>query len=81
MIVSIMSDDDIHTPPNSGDECEGNRRAGRGILVGKETNLSRFEWKVGHRFASRDDYQEVIANYVVMQGRNLFVVISNKARR
>lgn len=75
------SQDDCETPPDSGDENEGGRRSRRGMLVGPETDFTKFEWKVGQRFTTRDDFKNAVAKYAIMQGRNVIVTISNKARR
>ncbi|KAL2925846.1 RNA-directed DNA polymerase from mobile element jockey [Bienertia sinuspersici] len=75
------SGDDLETPLGSGDENEGERRCRRGLLVGPETDFSTFTWKVGQRFTTRDDFKSVVAKYAIMQGRNVTVTVSNKARR
>ncbi|KAL2934028.1 Halomucin [Bienertia sinuspersici] len=75
------SEDDIETPPDSGDELETGRRSSRGVLVGPETDFTSFEWKVGQRFATRDDFKAAVAKYAIMQGRDVFVSISNNRRR
>ncbi|KAL2921884.1 putative dual-specificity RNA methyltransferase RlmN [Bienertia sinuspersici] len=75
------SGDDLETPPGSGNENEGERRCRRGLLVGPETDFSTFTWKVGQRFTTRDDFKSAVAKYAIMQGRNVTVTVSNKARR
>lgn len=74
------SDQDIDTPPGSDEECEG-RRSKRHLLVGSETDFSKFKWKVGQRFPTRADFKKAVAKYAIMQGRNVSIVVSNKARR
>ncbi|KAL2931260.1 Antiviral helicase SKI2 [Bienertia sinuspersici] len=75
------SADDLETPLGSGDEIEGGRRSRRGLLVGLDTDFKTFKWKVGQRFNTKDDFKSAVARYAIMQGRNVTVIVSNKARR
>ncbi|XP_056690232.1 uncharacterized protein [Spinacia oleracea] len=76
------SEDDIHTPPDSGDEdLTVGRRRRRAVLVGEHTDFSVFQWKVGQRFPNRAAFNDAVAKYAVLQGRNLFIQASNMRRQ
>lgn len=74
-------EDDIHRPLDSGDEGQSGRRRSSGLLVGPETDSEKFEWKVGQRFANREDFKKVVAKYAIMQKRNVYLQVSNKNRK
>ncbi|XP_021773983.1 uncharacterized protein LOC110737942 [Chenopodium quinoa] len=73
------SEDDLITPPNSGDEEETReeRRKRAGNLVSADTDFSVFSWKVGQRFSSREAFRDAVSKYAILQGRNLTYDISN----
>ncbi|XP_056694728.1 uncharacterized protein [Spinacia oleracea] len=75
------SEDDIHTPPDSGDEFQERRKGNRGSLVSSNTDFSVFKWKVGQRFPNRGEFKAAVAKYGIVQGRNVYFVLSNKNRR
>ncbi|KAL2925707.1 AT-hook motif nuclear-localized protein 27 [Bienertia sinuspersici] len=76
------SDEEIDTPPESGDdETIAQRRTKRSLLVGNDTDFKVFKWRVGQRFPSRDEFKSAVAKYGILQGRNLTFVISNKNRQ
>ncbi|XP_056690438.1 uncharacterized protein [Spinacia oleracea] len=76
------SEDDIHTPPDSGDEdLSFERRRRRAVLVGEHTDFSVFRWKVGQRFPNRAAFKDAVAKYAVLQGRNVFIQSSNIRRQ
>ncbi|XP_056696907.1 uncharacterized protein [Spinacia oleracea] len=58
------SEDDIHTPPDSGDV--GERKKKKGILVGANTDFSKFKWTVGQRFPNRKAFKDAVAMYGVL---------------
>ncbi|XP_021725172.1 uncharacterized protein LOC110692473 [Chenopodium quinoa] len=76
------SDEEIHTPRGSDEEeTIGERKSRRGLLVGLETDFTQFQWKVGHRFATREDFKQAVAKFAIFQGRNLTIVTANKSRQ
>ncbi|XP_021721493.1 uncharacterized protein LOC110689055 [Chenopodium quinoa] len=76
------SEDEIHTPTTSDDEKTlEEKRAKRGLLVGKDTDFSKFKWVIGQRFTSRDDFKQAVAKYAILQGRNLCIVTTDKLRQ
>ncbi|KAL2937111.1 Large-conductance mechanosensitive channel [Bienertia sinuspersici] len=76
------SDEEIHTPPESDEEeTIEERRRKRSLLVGGDTDFEVFQWKVGQRFAKRDDVKNAVAKYGILQGRNVSFTISNKNRQ
>ncbi|KAL2935486.1 Orange carotenoid-binding protein [Bienertia sinuspersici] len=75
-------DEEIHTPPDSGEEeTIEERRTKRSLLIGKNTDFSCFKWKVGQRFGTRNDFKNDVAKFGIYQGRNLTFVVSNKNRQ
>ncbi|KAL2906635.1 AdoMet-dependent rRNA methyltransferase spb1 [Bienertia sinuspersici] len=76
------SDEEIQTPPESGDEDSiEERKRKRSLLVGVNTDFETFKWKVGQRFARKEDVKNAVAKYGVLQGRNVSFTISNKKRQ
>ncbi|KAL2899215.1 Turripeptide VIII-01, partial [Bienertia sinuspersici] len=76
------SEEEIHTPtPSDEDETLEERRAKRGLLVGKDTDFSKFQWQVGQRFTSRVEFKQAVTKFAIFQGRNLCVVAANKKRQ
>ncbi|KAL2939941.1 Prohead core protein protease [Bienertia sinuspersici] len=75
------SDEEIDTPPESGDdETIAQRRTKRSLLVGNDTDFKVFKWRVGQRFPSRDEFKSAVAKYGILQGRNLtFAIITGIA--
>ncbi|KAL2932379.1 hypothetical protein RDABS01_006398 [Bienertia sinuspersici] len=62
------SEEEIHTPPNSGDEALDDRRKRRsGLLVSKFTDFASFKWKVGQKFATRGDFKNAVAKYGIFK--------------
>ena len=48
------SDDDLDTPPDSGEDDDlSARRERRSQCVGPNTDFANFKWKVGQRFPTR----------------------------
>ncbi|KAL2922877.1 Palmitoyltransferase ZDHHC2 [Bienertia sinuspersici] len=77
-----QSDEEVHTPPDSGeDETLHERRSKRSLLVSLESDFKLFSWKVGQRFATRSDFKKAVAKYGIYQGRNVSIKISNKSRQ
>ncbi|KAL2892664.1 Gag-Pol polyprotein [Bienertia sinuspersici] len=77
-----QSDEEVHTPPDSGeDEALHERRSKRSLLVSLESDFKLFSWKVGQRFATRSDFKKAVAKYGIYQGRNVSIKISNKSRQ
>ncbi|KAL2943083.1 Antiviral helicase SKI2 [Bienertia sinuspersici] len=77
-----QSDDEVHTPPDSGeDETLHERRSKRSLLVSIESDFKVFSWKVGQRFATRSDFKKAVAKFDIYQGRNVSIKISNKSRQ
>ena len=72
------SDDEIHTPDESEEEDISVRRRTCGDVVNENTNFSIFQWKVGLRFPNRDAFKKVVVKFVITNGRNLSLVVSNK---
>lgn len=76
------SDDDLLTPANSDeDETREERKKRSGTLVKADTDFAVFTWKVGQRFASRDDFKDAVAKYAILQGRDLVFEISDQKRQ
>ncbi|KAL2940997.1 Replicase polyprotein 1a [Bienertia sinuspersici] len=75
------SEDDLDSPVGSEDEVLIKRRSNRSMLVSCDSDFSKFQWKVGQRFPSREEFRQAVAKYAILQGRNLGFVVSNKARR
>ncbi|XP_056695664.1 uncharacterized protein [Spinacia oleracea] len=77
------SDDDVHTPPDSGDEelSFRDRKKKRGVLVGADTDFNTFKWSVGQRFPERKAFKDAVAMYGVLQGRNIYFVVSDRNRQ
>ncbi|KAL2901663.1 Transposase for insertion sequence element IS406 [Bienertia sinuspersici] len=75
------SEDDLDSPVGSEDEGQIKRRSNRSMLVSCDSDFSKFQWKVGQRFPSREEFRQAVAKYAILQGRNLGFVVSNKARR
>ncbi|KAL2898833.1 Large-conductance mechanosensitive channel, partial [Bienertia sinuspersici] len=72
----------IHTPtPSDENETLEERRAKRGLLVGKDTDFSKFQWQVGQRFTSRAEFKQAVTKFAIFQGRNLCVVAANNKRQ
>ncbi|KAL2937711.1 Collagen alpha-1(XXVII) chain A [Bienertia sinuspersici] len=75
------SQDDIHTPPDSGDEEVSLGSKKRGQIVSLDQDFTNFKWVVGQRFPSRAKFKEAVAKYAIFQGRNVSVVLSNWKRK
>ncbi|KAL2894767.1 DNA translocase FtsK [Bienertia sinuspersici] len=75
------SEDDLDSPVGSEDEGQIKRRSNRSMLVSCDSDFSKFQWKVGQRFPSREEFRQAVVKYAILQGRNLGFVVSNKARR
>ncbi|KAL2925814.1 UDP-N-acetylglucosamine--N-acetylmuramyl-(pentapeptide) pyrophosphoryl-undecaprenol N-acetylglucosamine transferase [Bienertia sinuspersici] len=76
------SEEEIHTPtPSDEDETLEERRAKIGLLVGKDTDFSKFQWQVGQRFTLRAEFKQAVTKFAIFQGRNLCVVAANKKRQ
>ncbi|CAH9125871.1 unnamed protein product [Cuscuta epithymum] len=76
------SEEEINTPPDTCDEdLTENRKKRTCDLVPTNTDFSVFEWKVGQRFATREDFKKAVTKYAILQGRNLTFVASNKKRQ
>ncbi|KAL2936536.1 putative Xaa-Pro aminopeptidase PEPP [Bienertia sinuspersici] len=75
-------EEEIHTPPNSGDEALDDRRKRRsGLLASNFTDFARFKWKVGQNFATRGDFKNAVAKYGILQGRDVHFTVGNKHRQ
>lgn len=57
------------------------RKKRRGVLVGSETDFSKFKWAVGQRFPNRKAFKDAVAMYGVLQGRNLYFKVSDRKRQ
>ena len=75
------SDDEIHTPPDSGDELTDKVKVRRGALIGENIDFRVFKWQAGKRFATRVEFKKAVAKFVLLQGRNLRISTSNKSRQ
>ncbi|KAL2926817.1 Presenilin spe-4 [Bienertia sinuspersici] len=76
------SEEEIHTPPNSGDEAlDDGRKRRSGLLVSKFTDFASFKWKVGQKFATRGEFKNAVAKYGILQGRDVHFTVSNKHRQ
>ncbi|KAL2899991.1 Mediator of DNA damage checkpoint protein 1 [Bienertia sinuspersici] len=76
------SEEDVDTPPNSGeDEAVEVRQSRRRLLIGPNTDFGVFQWQVGQRFASRGDFKQAVAKVGIFQGRDLGISISDKKRQ
>ncbi|KAL2893750.1 Thrombospondin-4 [Bienertia sinuspersici] len=75
------SEDDLDSPVGSEDEGKIKRRSNRSMIVSCDSDFSKFQWKVGQTFPSREEFRQAVAKYAILQGRNLGFVVSNKARR
>ncbi|KAL2893285.1 Transposase for insertion sequence element ISRM5 [Bienertia sinuspersici] len=77
-----LSDEEIHTPLDSGeDETLEQRISNKSLIVSLDTDFTVFKWKVGQRFATRSDFKKAVAKYGIYQGRNVSIKISNKSRQ
>ncbi|KAL2892558.1 50S ribosomal protein L34, partial [Bienertia sinuspersici] len=79
----LDSDAKKDTPPESEEDDISleTRRLNRRLIIGADTDFREFKWQVGQRFATRSDFREVVTKYGVYQGRNVSIVISDKARQ
>ncbi|KAL2904204.1 Phosphoenolpyruvate carboxylase [Bienertia sinuspersici] len=76
------SDEEIHTPPDSGDEeVTRGKRKRVGELVYPNTDFTKFKWQVGQRFPSRQAFKDAVAKYAIYQGKNVKVTVSDKSRQ
>ncbi|KAL2943077.1 Antiviral helicase SKI2, partial [Bienertia sinuspersici] len=76
------SDEDINTPSDSDEDDTGqHRRLRQKLLVPANTDFSVFQWKVGQKFATRNDFKQAVAKYGIAQGRNVGFKISDKGRQ
>ncbi|KAL2897905.1 Serine--tRNA ligase [Bienertia sinuspersici] len=78
-IVQATGEED--SPIGSEDEGQIKRRSNRSVLVSYDSDFSKFQWKVGQRFPSREEFRQAVAKYAILQGRNLEYLVSNKGRR
>lgn len=74
------SEEYIDTLQESQDKDGNIRRRSSALLVSPTTDFSKFKWKVGLKFAKREDFRGAVNKYAVFQGRNLIFTTSNKRR-
>ncbi|CAH9106999.1 unnamed protein product [Cuscuta epithymum] len=77
------TEEEIDTPPDSAEEALTDNRNHKknDTFVDSNTDFSTFEWKVGQRFATREDFKRAVAKFAILQGRNLSFAMSNKKRQ
>jgi hypothetical protein len=72
------SNAEINTPGDSeDDDIRGNKYKVSVPVINDQTDWKKFNWVVGIRFRTRAAFKEAVRKYVVSNGRNLYVSVSD----
>ena len=75
------SEGDVKTPGDSSDDDFLGKKYSPSVpVVTDHTDWTKCTWVVGTRFPSRDAFKQVVKKYVVANGKNVVVSVSNKNR-